>query len=458
MTEQQNIEWKQSWRDVYLQSVCAFANTEGGTLIIGKDDQGRTVGLKKPEKLLEDLPSKVKAHLGIIPSVQILEDEGLYYIELSVHSYSNPISYQGKYYTRSGSTTHELNGLELNDFLLAKSGKTWDEAIEDRATLDDIDPDSMDTLLADGSDSGRLPDTDDLSPLEILQKLRLASDEKIKRAGIILFGKDPNQYVPNSKVRIGKFGEDSEDLLFQEILEGNVVFLLAEVQNQLNYKFLTRPVDFKGMMRQETDEYPVAALREMLLNALVHKRQNGAAVQIRVFDNRISIWNEGSLPTGMTIESLREEHNSIPPNPIIADVCFKAGYIDNWGRGTLKIFKSCKDAGLPEPRIIEKDGGIEVTVYKESKEKIRDDYGTIAEQLRNDFGTISEQIRNKFGTKVEATFKVIFQHPDYTAEKIAKELDVTSRTIENHQAKLKDAGYIKRIGDKVGGYWKIKTI
>jgi len=200
----------------------------------------------------------------------------------------------------------------------------------------------------------------------------------------------------------------------------------------------------------------VAALREMLLNALVHKKYGGASIQLRVFDDRLSIWNEGTLPAGLAIESLKTEHNSKPSNPLIADACFKAGYIDTWGRGTMKIYKSCSEAGLPEPLIIEKDGGIEVTLYTaKAAEKLRNGSGTASERLRDDFGTIAEQIRNDFGTKVEMTFDLLTKNPNLTAEQLAEILNITSRTVKNHQAKLKTGGYIERIGDNIGGYWKI---
>jgi len=456
MNEAQNIEWKQSWRDEYLKWICAFANTVGGKLYIGMNDKGATIHLTNFQSLLEDIPSKIKNFLGIICPVNLHDDKGSKYIEIIINSYANPISYRGKYYVRSGSSTHELNGVELAAFLLQKSGKTWDELIVEDATIKDICSDSIKKFVADSKEKGRLPDTKGLSDIEILEKLRLTYNTEIKRAAIVLFGKDPNRFFPNCKVMLGRFGTDSEDLKFQEPLEGNVVFLLEEVQNMLNYKFLTRPIDFEGMHRREGDEYPVSALREMLLNALVHKKYMGAAIQVRIFDDRLSIWNEGTLPNGMTIENLKVEHNSKSPNPVLADACFKAGYIDTWGRGTLKIFKACKDAGLPEPNIIEKDGGIEVTLFKTPTKKT-DSEPTVkaSEEIRNDFGTISEEVRNNFGTKVEATFKIIYEHPEYSAEKIAEELGVTSRTIENHQAKLKEAGFIERRGDNVGGYWSI---
>ena len=169
----------------------------------------------------------------------------------------------------------ELTGVELNEFLLKKAGKTWDDVIEEGATIADIDSGSIAKFIDDSRLQGRLPETSDLSTLQILDKLRLVEGKKLKRAAIILFGKDPNRFFPNVTVKIGRFGTDGSDLKFQEVLEGNLIHLLYEVQVQLNYKFLTRPVDFAGMQRIEKGEYPVAALREMLLNALVHKTYMG---------------------------------------------------------------------------------------------------------------------------------------------------------------------------------------
>jgi ATP-dependent DNA helicase RecG len=451
MTESQNIEWKQGWHDDYLKWICGFANAVGGTIYIGKDDKGNVVDLPDYRSLLENIPQKIRNTMGIICDINLLEETDKKYIEIKVNPYSVPVSLRGRYYYRSGSTKMELTGVELNEFLLKKAGKTWDDVLEEGASIKDIDERSINKFIEDGKEQGRLPDTSGLSPLQILDKLRLVEDEKLKRAAVILFGKDPSRFFPNVTVKIGRFGTDGSDLKFQEILEGNLVHLLNEVQVQLNYKFLTRPVDFAGMHRIEKGEYPVAALREMLLNALVHKTYMGAAIQIRVFDNKLSIWNEGLLPQGLDIHSLKSDHNSRPRNPKIADACFKAGYIDAWGRGTLKIINACKEAELPEPEIIEKDGGVQVTIYK-----VPDD-GQDGGQVRNEFGMISEQIRNKFGANVAATFKVIADNPELSAEKIAQKLGLTSRTIENHQSKLKDAGYIMRIGEKIGGYWKILT-
>nr|WP_315174689.1 ATP-binding protein [uncultured Flavobacterium sp.] len=259
----------------------------------------------------------------------------------------------------------ELTGNALNEFLLKKLGKTWDNVPEAVANFNDIDSESVKAFIKDAQKSGRMPDVSDLSIEELFEKLRLLENGEIKRAAIILFGKDPNRFYPNVMIKIGRFGSDDADLKFQETEEGNLFQLLKNVPNQLNYKFFTKSIDFEGMLRIEKGEYPVAAIREMLLNALVHRMYMGSMIQLRVYDNKLTLWNEGNLPEGMELESLKRHHISRPRNPIIADICFKAGYIDSWGRGTLKIINSCKEAGLPEPTITTLDGGILVTLFKD---------------------------------------------------------------------------------------------
>ena len=363
MPEQQNIEYKESWHDDYLKWVCGFANASGGTLYIGKDDNGNTVGVSDYKKLMEDLPNKIHDLLGLMTEVRLKKNKGLYFIEIVVSPYSVPISFRGRYYYRSGSVKKELIGNALNEFLLKKSGKSWDEVVEPDAKLTDIDKISVEQFLKSAKKAGRLPGGEKLSLKELLDKLRLLDKGKLRRAAIILFGKDPGMFHPSLTVRIGRFGDSESDLRFEESVEGSLVFCLEEVLNQLNRKFLIRPISFEGIHRIEKGLYPVDALREVLLNALVHRNYMGAHIQIKVFDNRICFWNDGKLPDDLTIELLKRKHSSQPRNPIIADVCFKGGYIDAWGRGIEKIINACKEAGLPEPQFEENSGGMLVTLF-----------------------------------------------------------------------------------------------
>ncbi|MCW3108075.1 MAG: transcriptional regulator [Segetibacter sp.] len=365
MPEQQNIEYKQSWHDDYLKWICGFANANGGIIYIGKDDNGNVVGVADYKKLMDDIPNKIKNAMGITVEVNLHEEKGKRFIEIITQPYSVPISLRGRYYYRSGSTKQELTGAPLNEFLLKKSGKTWDDVIEQRITFDDIDEKTVKTFLAASENAGRLPENNHgLSVPELFEKLRLTENGQLKRAAIILFGKDPGKFYPNIFVKIGRFGKDDTDMIFQETEEGNLIVLLQAILNQLNHKFLIRSIGFEGMHRIEKGEYPLAAIREMLLNALAHRNYMGAPIQIHVYDDKINIWNEGTLPEGLTLAALKRSHSSRPRNPIIADVAFKGGYIDAWGRGTIKILDTCKEAGLPEPEMLELDGGFSVTIFK----------------------------------------------------------------------------------------------
>ena len=117
--EHQQVEWKESWRDEYLKWICGFANAQGGVLHIGRNDKGAVVGLENPKKLLEDIPNKIDHHLGIVADIDLLEENGLPYICITVPPYPNAISYQGKHYYRTGGTLQTLTGNALDDFHFA---------------------------------------------------------------------------------------------------------------------------------------------------------------------------------------------------------------------------------------------------------------------------------------------------------------------------------------------------
>ena len=426
--ESQNVEWKRSWHDDYLKWVCGFANARGGRIQIGKDDSGRVVGLANAEKLLEELPNKIRDHLGLMPHINLHYEDGKPYLEIVIEPSSVPISLRGSYYWRSGSTKQELKGHALTDFLLKKMGMTWDRVIEDNASLDDIDGTAIDIFRRDAAKAGRLPDLGDLSVKEVLTKLRLLTHEGITRAALVLFGKDPGEFYPNLFVKIGRFGSTDVELRFQEVCEGNLMRMLKDVMEQLERKFLTKPIRFEGIHRIEELEYPVAALREMLLNALVHRNYMGSMTQMKVYDNRLTLWNAGTLPEELTIEQLFKIHESIPRNPLIAEVCYKVGYIDSWGRGVEKIAEACREAELPPPQFTERSGGILV-----------------------------ELCRTPVKTPVktpEAILSVLRVEPTLTLVDVATQIGKSVSAVERAAKKLGEQGKLNYKGPQKGGHWE----
>ena len=436
MPEQQNIEYKQSWHDDYLKWVCGFANAQGGIIFIGKDDNGNILGVDGYKKLMDDIPNKIRNAIGIMVEVNLHEEAGKHFIEIKTNPYSVPISLRGRYYYRSGSTKQELTGASLNEFLLKKSGKTWDDVLETRASFDDIDEKTVNIFLKASENAGRLPENEGLSLPELFEKLRLTENGHLKRAALILFGKDPGKFYPNTFVKIGRFGKDDTDIRFQETEEGNIILLLQAVLNQLNHKFLIRQIEFEGMHRIEKGEYPVAAIREMLLNALVHRNYMGAPIQIRVYNDKISIWNEGNLPDGLTLEALKRSHSSRPRNPIIADVCFRGGYIDAWGRGTIKIIDTCKQADLPEPEMNELDGGFIISLFKDN---------ITPEQLTK-LGLNERQIKSVLLVK---------ENGKITNSEYQKLNGISDRTALRDIEELTEKGILIKEGEKKGTYYRL---
>lgn len=370
MPENQNIEWKENWRDEYLKWICGFANAKGAKIIIGKNDNGEIVGVARAKRLMEDIPNKIQTQLGIICDVDLKNEDGKDYIEIDVKPYDVLISYQGKYYYRSGSTKQELKGNALNNLLLKKAGKTWDDVVEPRANLKDIDLSAIEAFKKGATASKGLPFIAEEENIEqILDNLLLLEDGNLKRSAVLLFGKNPCRFFINAFVKIGRFGQTDDDLHFQEVIEGNAFQLADKTLEVLDRKFFISPISYKGLQRVESWEYPYEAIREVILNAIVHRDYMGTPIQISVYDDKLIVWNEGSLPKDLTFEDLKRKHSSRPHNPILASVFFKGGLIEAWGRGTIKIINECKKAGLPEPIIEYSSGGISVTIYKNTKTK-----------------------------------------------------------------------------------------
>lgn len=265
-SENQRIEFKEQWHDDVLKAICAFANTDGGVVYIGVDDKGGSIALKDTKKLLEVIPNKIKDILGIVADVKIIEKAGNPVIKVTVKKYTAPISYKGTFYVRSGSTNAELKGVELSRFLLSSAGTTWDNIIDPKASLDDI---SVKTVrhfqqLA----KIRFPFiAREKSVKLILQKLNLIEKGKLKRAAILLFGKDPRKYFISAFIQVGRFVSESE-VVSTDVIEGNLFEQVEKTIELLRLKYLENRFYYEGIYRKEDLIYPEEALREAVINAI----------------------------------------------------------------------------------------------------------------------------------------------------------------------------------------------
>lgn len=373
MPEQQNSEWKESWRDEYLKWICGFANAEGGILFIGRDNEGQVKGITNSKKLLEDLPNKVLSHLGILVEVNLHEEDEKEYLEIIIEPYPYPVSYRGSYFRRSGSTLQELKGNALNKFLLERVGKTWDAVPVPGVKHSDLSVSALSRYRDKASKNSRIPREvlEDSTEL-LLANLRLYDGEFLKRAAILLFYPDPEKYISGAYVKIGFFRTD-DDLVFQDDVHGSLMEQIDKVDDLLKTKYSAYMIEYVGISRVEKSLFPEEAVREALLNALAHKDYSETTpIQISVYPDHIVFWNPGELPQKLTLRNLSYKHPSIPFNPDIANGLFRCGDIESWGRGTLKMIKACVENRLLPPSFSLDTAGFQVIMYSNTEQVLKE--------------------------------------------------------------------------------------
>ena len=363
MEENQHTEFKESWHDEYTRYISAFCNTEGGVLYIGIDDKGEVVGIEQPKKLIEKLPNFIAQKTGIMPLIHLREKAGKEYLEIEVQPSAMPISVHGRYYTRSGSVTSELQGNQLNMFLAAKMGLTWESVIEEDFSLEDIDTDTVERFKLLAKD--RVPSIEqETDLLALMERLNLVVGGRFKRAAVVLFGKNVQRYVLQARIKIGKFLTDTE-VLTTDIVEGNLIQQVDRALDILRTKYLLSYISYEGIHRREKLVYPYEALREALLNSIIHREYFvSSEIQVRVYEDKLVIGNEARLHD-ITVEDLSRPHPSRPHNKLIADVFYKAGFIESWGRGTQRIIDNCLAEGLSAPVYEHKMGFLYLTFFHE---------------------------------------------------------------------------------------------
>ena len=176
--------------------VCGMANANGGIIYIGKDDKGEVVGINNGKKLVKEIPNQIKNAMGIIPEVKIKEKNGLMYLTIKIEKYPVPISYQGKLYLRSGSNNNEVTGVELERFMLEKAGKRWEDLPVQNASFDDLSKEALKVFKEKALKSARLKKEDlEIDDKNLLRNLGLYDGKYLNKAAILLFGKNPNQWI-----------------------------------------------------------------------------------------------------------------------------------------------------------------------------------------------------------------------------------------------------------------------
>jgi ATP-dependent DNA helicase RecG len=344
----------------------------------------------------------------------------------------------------------EMNGASLQQFILKKMGRSWDDITNERATLDDIDRKAIEYFLRKGIEAQRISESElNSSTEEVLTNLGLIDDKGgIKNAAILLFGKNPLKFIPSVRFKIGRFGIDEADLMFQDIIEGNIIQMADRVLEVLQAKYLISPVRFEGMQRYESLEIPKEALREILYNAIAHKDYTGPDIQMHVYNNQIEIWNEGILPEGYDEDVLYGKHSSKPRNRNIADTMFKAGFIDTWGRGYKKIREGFEKAGMPMPKVKNFCGGVQITIE-------RSKFVQVSATSDNEESNVTSVSPVELTERQKKICNMIKDNPRISVKEMSLVLSLADRTIKRDIATMQKMGILVREGNTSAGHWVI---
>lgn len=237
------------------------------------------------------------------------------------------------------------------------------------ASLEDIDEARVVDFVETAESKGRLTLKGSRAPEAVLRHFNLLRDGQPTNASILLFGKNPRQFLNNIQVHCLHFAgtEKRKPILSQQPYEGTLFEVIDSAVEFVLGK-LNRPVGTRSASAQASGDFeiPRSVIAEAIVNAVAHRDyRNPGFVQVIVFADRIEVWNPGELPHGLTPEMLREPHGPLPRNPLIAEPLFRVKYVEKAGTGTTDMIADCLDAGLPEPDFEQRGPHFVTTIWRD---------------------------------------------------------------------------------------------
>lgn len=373
--ESETIELKPSLSQVneIIETISAFSNTEGGKIVIGISNSGRLLGVEIGKGTIEHLTNRIsqntdpKVHPHVVIERLKTEDRRLktvIVIEVKP-SLDKLVLASGRPFKRVGKSTVGMSKDEYERLILEKHKDKlqFDRQVCGGASLKDVDEEKVRWFLKEARKHRDLKISEDAGLDDVLRQLRLLQDGKLTNAALLLFGKEPRFIQSEVKCTRFKGNEPVKPYVDFQTLMGSAFDLVDQ-----SLDFVLRNIRKAiwlvpgQVQREEKYEYPPEAIREAIVNAVVHRDYlSPSKVQVRVFDDYIEVWNPGELPKGWTVEKLKQKHESIPRNPLLFKQFFWAKYVEDVGGGTLDILSECKKWGIAEPEFEDTGTAIVVT-------------------------------------------------------------------------------------------------
>ena len=365
--ESQTLEFKASFDKTSIESLVAFANAQGGTVLVGVSDAGRVQGITVGKETLNEWLGQIKSATSpsLIPELVAHPLDGKTVVAIEVAEFPvKPVSTWGRYYKRIASSNHALALNEIADLYLQSLQISWDAHPAHGASQADLSPAKIERFIQRVNDSGRFA-LEASTPQVALEKLNYLVKGQPTWAAMLLFAKEPLRH----HVHIGRFKTPSTiiddrqftDTLF-EVVEQSMVFIVSHISVAF---------EFDGsIQRKERFAYPLPALREALLNAVVHRNYTDPSdIQIKIFDDKLTIFSPGSFYGGISVTDIQaDNYRSSLRNKLVAEGFYLVNAIEKYGSGFIRIRKALQDYPEIDFEVKEFTGGVMVTFAQKQPE------------------------------------------------------------------------------------------
>lgn len=457
--ESSSLEFKSTTNQLKsaFETICAFLNGKGGTVLIGVKNDGQIIGQDVSDNTRQEIAREIKK---IEPSAQVDVDyipteNGKFVIMLRVaFGRYAPYVFDGRAYGRVESSTGLIPQHRYEQLLVRRGqlNHAWEEQLTEDYDLDSLDHEEIRRTIKEGVDQNRIGvEVLSYDMEHILSKLKLLQDGKLINAAIVLYAKDVLPKYPHCMIRMARFrGTDKlGDFMDNQRVYGNA-FRLISAADDFTQRHLPIASFFEPGKMQRIDQpaVPALALREALINAISHRdyTNRSASIALSIFDDRLEIWNNGELPPELNISDLRKSHQSYPRNEEIATLFYQRGWVEEWGTGTVRMIGYCQKNGTPEPEFQEYSGGFAVVFrFKEPMGRF----------IKN---TVQEEASQyKLTSRQQEILKILSIGGKVSVNDILNQLNdaPASRTLRDDLARLKELKLINLEGRAKTARWFI---
>ena len=352
--ENATAEFKENFDREVIETAAAFANTNGGVILIGVSDQREIRGITVGKETLRDVSNRISqaTEPRVVLEIESVDMEGKSVLLIRIAECRiKPVSVKGVCYRRVGNSNRVMSPQEIAQMHLNTVGQSWDQLLVTSAGIDDIADKKVEWYLTRRETTRNVAKPQDMSLTALLRNIDGLSDEETPtHAGILFFGKYPQRFFQNAQLRVVRFkGTSVTHPVIDRLDCSGALWEMVNAAEEFIRKNI-RLLSFrtsKSFQRDDKFEYPLEALREAIINALIHRNyQKHSDVRVFIFDNRVEVINPGTFPEGVSPDAPVHE----PVNPILSQFMYDVGFIERYGSGIRMMKRLSEEWGNKAPR------------------------------------------------------------------------------------------------------------